>query len=54
MKLLLDTHIILWALDDNPRLTNQTRNLIRMPKNGISNVANYRLPCESFGNVSIS
>lgn len=32
MKLLLDTHIILWALDDNPKLTNQTRNLIMDPK----------------------
>ena len=35
MKLLLDTHIILWALDDNPRLTNQTRNLIMDAKNDI-------------------
>lgn len=23
MKLLLDTHIILWALDDNPKLPSQ-------------------------------
>ncbi len=28
MKLLLDTHIILWALDDNPRLPDVARNLI--------------------------
>lgn len=28
MKLLLDTHIILWALDDNPKLSNQARKLI--------------------------
>ncbi len=28
MKLLLDTHIILWALDDNPKLTDETRKLI--------------------------
>lgn len=35
MKLLLDTHIILWALDDNPKLTNQTRNLIMDAKNDI-------------------
>lgn len=28
MKLLLDTHIILWALDDNPKLSEQARALI--------------------------
>ena len=28
MKLLLDTHIILWALDDNPRLSKQAKALI--------------------------
>lgn len=28
MKLLLDTHIILWALDDNPKLSNKARTLI--------------------------
>ena len=28
MKLLLDTHIILWALDDNPKLSSQARKLI--------------------------
>lgn len=28
MKLLLDTHIILWALDDNPKLSEQAKVLI--------------------------
>lgn len=28
MKLLLDTHIILWALDDNPKLSEQAKALI--------------------------
>lgn len=28
MKLLLDTHIILWALDDNPKLPSQARAFI--------------------------
>ena len=28
MKLLLDTHIILWALDDNPKLPEQAKALI--------------------------
>lgn len=28
MKLLLDTHIILWALDDNPKLPRQAKALI--------------------------
>ena len=28
MKLLLDTNIILWALDDNPRLPSRARELI--------------------------
>lgn len=35
MKLLLDTHIILWALDDNPKLTEQTRDLILNRENDI-------------------
>lgn len=35
MKLLLDTHIILWTLDDNPKLTVQTRNLIMDVQNDI-------------------
>lgn len=35
MKLLLDTHIILWALNDNPRLAGQTRDLILDAKNDI-------------------
>lgn len=28
MKILLDTHIILWALDDNPKLSLEARALI--------------------------
>lgn len=28
MKILLDTHIILWALEDNPKLSEQARKLI--------------------------
>ncbi len=28
MKLLLDTHIILWALNDNPRLLDQAKAFI--------------------------
>ena len=35
MKLLLDTHIILWALDDNPKLSSQARNLIMDAGNDI-------------------
>ena len=35
MKLLLDTHIILWALDDNPKLPSQARALIMDAKNDI-------------------
>ena len=35
MKLLLDTHIILWALDDNPKLPKQAKNLILDIKNDI-------------------
>lgn len=35
MKLLLDTHIILWALDDNPKLPNEARALIMDLKNEI-------------------
>ncbi len=35
MKLLLDTHIILWALDDNPRLPALARSLIVDSENEI-------------------
>lgn len=35
MKLLLDTHIILWTLDDNPKLSGYARDLIMDAKNDI-------------------
>lgn len=35
MKLLLDTHIILWALDDNPKLPLQAREMILDDQNEI-------------------
>lgn len=35
MKLLLDTHIILWALNDNPKLSGQARKLIMDAGNDI-------------------
>lgn len=35
MKLLLDTHIILWALDDNPKLPEHAKNLILDAENDI-------------------
>lgn len=35
MKLLLDTHILLWAITDDPQLSEQARDLIRNEKNEI-------------------
>lgn len=35
MKLFLDTHIILWALDDIPKLPDEARTLIMDMKNEI-------------------
>ncbi len=35
MRLLLDTHIALWAITDSPRLTAQARNLILNPGNSV-------------------
>ena len=35
MKLLLDTHIILWALDDNPKLPEQAKVLIMNAGNDV-------------------
>ena len=35
MKLLLDTHIILWALDDNPKLREQAKSLIMDASNDV-------------------
>ncbi len=33
MKLLLDTHIIIWALTDDPRLSQSARELLSSPEN---------------------
>ena len=35
MNLLLDTHIALWAITDNPKLSPIARDLIQTPKNTI-------------------
>lgn len=35
MKLLLDTHIILWALNDNPKLPEQAKSLIMDARNDV-------------------
>lgn len=36
MNLLLDTHIMLWYSQNNPRLSETTRDLILDPNNGVS------------------
>jgi PIN domain nuclease of toxin-antitoxin system len=33
MRLLLDTHVVLWALEDNPRLAQAARTLLTDPAN---------------------
>ena len=35
MNLLLDTHIVLWAIGDNPKLSDKARELIMDPDNTI-------------------
>jgi len=35
MKLLLDTHILLWTLADDPRLSRQAREMIDHPESEI-------------------
>lgn len=35
MRLLLDTHIILWALDDNPKLPEKARDFIMDAQNDV-------------------
>lgn len=35
MRLLLDTHIALWALTDDPRLTQRARELLANPGNSV-------------------
>ena len=35
MKLLLDTHILIWALNDDPRLPQKARELLLKPENSI-------------------
>lgn len=35
MNLLLDTHVLLWWLDDNPRLGDRSRGLIADPENAV-------------------
>ncbi|MEI6722231.1 MAG: PIN domain-containing protein [Betaproteobacteria bacterium] len=33
MRLLLDTHVLLWVLEDSPRLSAATRTLVTDPAN---------------------
>lgn len=33
MKYLLDTHILLWAVEDNPKLSQKARQIIDNPEN---------------------
>ena len=35
MRLLLDTHVALWAITDDPRLSEQARELISSPRNNV-------------------
>lgn len=35
MKILLDTHVVLWAIDDNPKLTEVARKMILDSENEI-------------------
>lgn len=35
MKLLLDTHILLWVFDDSPKLSPSTRDIITGPANDV-------------------
>ena len=35
MNLLLDTHVALWAITDNPRLSKKARELIESPKSSV-------------------
>lgn len=35
MRLLIDTHILLWCLDDNLKLSNKARQLISNPENDV-------------------
>lgn len=35
MKILLDTHMIIWALTDDPKLSEKARNIIMNPDNSI-------------------
>jgi PIN domain nuclease of toxin-antitoxin system len=35
LKLLLDTHLLLWWLDDSPSLSSQAREMIRDPENTV-------------------
>ncbi|MEI8209140.1 MAG: type II toxin-antitoxin system VapC family toxin [Methylococcales bacterium] len=35
MNLLLDTHVALWAITDNPKLSQKARELIMSPRNNV-------------------
>lgn len=35
MRLMLDTHVLLWWLQDNPRLGHKARALVADPDNGL-------------------
>mgnify|MGYP001809780292 CR=1 FL=1 len=35
MNLLLDTHVVLWAITDSPRLSNKAREMIEAPRSSV-------------------
>lgn len=41
MRVLLDTHILLWCLADNPKLSNQARRLIENATEVYISAASY-------------
>lgn len=50
MNILLDTHVIIWALSDDPRLNSSARELILNPKNVVyySTISLWEIAIKNF------
>lgn len=57
MRFLLDTHTVIWYLEDNPALSKQAKNVLQSPENElfVSNITLWELAIKiSIGKLSLS
>ena len=53
MRLLLDTHVLLWALQDHPKLSKNTRSIICDTNHEVIQTMKYTLVLYLFGKYGL-